>query len=151
MLNELLARVQAYADERQLKLHRGTLQRIVYSAQDILDGQHLAISIHFDRDRDALKEWFGKADKSWSGYYEREIDIINTLDYYLRTYHSLYKHLVEAHISKEHSLEILSDEKLLRKYEQTFKVLYDNAEEHDDWRLLGNIVFDIAMVLECNI
>ena len=149
MLNELLARVQAYADERQFRCHRGAIQRVVYSVKDIVDGQYTALSIHFDRDRNALIEQFGKADKSWNGYFERKLDLIDTLDYDLHAYHSLYKHLVEAHITKDHALEIISDEKLLRKYEQMFKVLYDNAEENDQWQLLGNIVFDIAMVFEC--
>ena len=79
-----------------------------------------------------------------------KIDRIDTLAYDLYAYRSLYTHLVEAHITKDRAIEILSDEKLLRKYEQMFKVLYDNADEHDEWQLLGNIVFDIAMVFECN-
>ena len=149
MLNELLARVQAYADERQLSGHRGTIQRVVYSAQDIVDGQYIALSLHYDRDREALIERFGKVDKSWNSYYERKMDLIDTLGYDLYTYHSLYTDLVKAHITKARAIEILSNEKLLRKYEQMFKVLYDNAEEHDEWQLLSNIVFDIAMVFEC--
>ena len=151
MLNELLARVQAYADERQFSLHRGTIQRVVYSAQDIVDGQYLAIAIHFDRDREVLMERFGKVDNSWVEHLIDKIDHIDTLDYDLHAYHSLYTHLVEAHITKARAIEILSDEKLLRKYEQAFRTLYDAADEADNdyWNLLLNIVFDIDMVREC--
>lgn len=150
MLNELLARVQAYADERQLNLHRGTIQRVVYSAQDIVDGQYTALSIHFERDRDVIYDKLGKIDKSWHVFYGHKLDTIRILEYDLHAYHSLYKNLLKTHITKARALEILSNEALLRKYEQMFKLLYDNADEHDEWQLFGNIVFDIDMVFECN-
>jgi hypothetical protein len=149
MLNELLAKVQAYEDKRQLSMHRGKVERVVYSAKDIVDGQYLAISIHFDRDRDAYIEQLPELHKTWRHMYELKLDEIDSLAYDLYAYHALYKHMCESHLDKSYVLKILSDEELLDAYRGQLQVLRDNAKPSEYRLTLENLLFDITMVLEC--
>ena len=149
MLNELLAKVQAYEDERQLGLWRGKVERVVYSAKDIVDGQYLAISIHFDRDRDAYLERLPEMHKTWRHMCELELDEINSLAYDLYAYHALYEHMCDSHLDKSYVLKILSDEQLLDAYRGQIKVLCDHAKASEYKISLENLLFDIDMVFEC--
>jgi hypothetical protein len=149
MLNELLARVQAHADDRNLGMHHGTLKRTVYSAEDILDGQSIAISIHFDRDTAWCIKMLADCEPTWAPVWRRKITEIDALAYDLAVYRRVYKHLVSTGMNAEGAIIVLSNERLVHVYKKHFEALRDLHERQHpkDTNLFEGAVCDIEILL----
>ena len=108
-MKALLNRIQKFEDDRCLAWHGGKADRHIYTIAEILDSQYMAISIHFDREREHLQARIYSSKPTWRAVYEERLDEIDTLERDLSLYREVYNGFVTLGYDKAQVLVLLNN------------------------------------------